>query len=45
MKTPHRHHKRTDTDAGCRAARRAAQEQHRQSLITEAELRRIWPRR
>jgi hypothetical protein len=45
MKTPRRHHKRTEIDAGCRAARRAAQEQHRQARITEVELRRIWPGR
>jgi hypothetical protein len=45
MTTPNRHHKRTETDAGCRAARRRVQERRRQALITEAELRRIWPSR
>jgi hypothetical protein len=45
MRTPQRHHKRTEADAGCRAARRAAQERHRQAVITDVELRRIWPAR
>jgi hypothetical protein len=45
MKMPRRHHKRLPTDVGCRTTRHAAQDRHRDALITEAEMRRIWPSR